>query len=70
MTHSTAYGTAGGTILALITVNANTIIATVIVAVVGATASFFTSLFFKWLVSSDEDRAKIQNAFKRIRRKK
>lgn len=50
MQHSTAIGTAGGTLLAIITINANTIISTAIVAAVGATVSFFTSLLLKWLI--------------------
>ncbi len=47
--HSTIIGTLGGTFLALITVNAGTIVASVTVAAVGATTSFFVSLFLKWI---------------------
>ena len=66
MTNSTAYGTAGGIVLSIITTSGNT----AIIAAVGATVSFFVSLYFKWLLSSDEDRAKIELAFKRFKRKK
>lgn len=49
--HSTAIGTIGGTLMAIITVNATTIVATVIVAAIGAITSFFVSLFLKWMTS-------------------
>lgn len=44
---STAAGTIGGTLLTIVAVNSSTIATTVIAACIGATVSFFVSLFLK-----------------------
>lgn len=56
---STVIGTIGGTLLTIFSVNANTLINTIIVAIVGATTSFLVSLFLKWSVN------KIKNVIKK-----
>lgn len=50
MDNNTAIGTVGGTVFALITINSDTIASTILVAILGATTSFFTSLFLKYLL--------------------
>jgi len=52
MDNNTTIGTIGGTIFALITINADTIISTIIVAILGAVTSFFTSLLLKELIKN------------------
>lgn len=48
MAHTTA-GTIGGTLLALIAIPMSTIYTTIFLAILGATVSYGTSLFLKWL---------------------
>ena len=60
MEHSTSIGTIGGTLLTIITVGANTVVATVIVAIIGATTSFFVSLLLKWVTT------KVKAKFKKV----
>lgn len=54
MTHhydnTTITGTIGGTLLTIIaTINFEDLAKTVILAIIGATVSFFVSLFWKWI---------------------
>jgi len=44
---STVIGTAGGTLLAVFSIPTSTIVATVILAIIGATTSFVVSLLLK-----------------------
>lgn len=44
---STVIGTAGGTLLAVFSIPTSTIVATVILAIIGATTSFIVSLLLK-----------------------
>ena len=46
---STAIGTAGGTLLSVLAIPNSTILATVVLAAIGAVTSFFVSVFVKWL---------------------
>ena len=45
--NDTIIGTIGGTLLSIIAIPTQTIVTTIIVAVIGATVSFFTSLILK-----------------------
>ncbi len=45
----TAIGTIGGTLLVLISIPVSTILSTVILAMIGASISYATTLFLKWL---------------------
>lgn len=49
--HSTALGTASGTVLTVFaTIDVQDYLKTVILAIVGATVSFVVSLIFKWFM--------------------
>ncbi len=49
--HSTALGTASGTVLTVLaTIDMQDILKTVILAMIGATVSFGVTLFLKWVV--------------------
>ena len=49
MTNHTAAGTIGGTILSVVAIPTQTIFTTIVVAIIGATVSFLTSLVLKEL---------------------
>jgi hypothetical protein len=49
--HSTALGTASGTVLTVFaTIDLQDVFKTVLLAIIGATVSFVVTLFLKWLV--------------------
>ena len=54
MDNSTAAGTAGGTILSIVAIPSSTIISTILIAVIGATVSFFVSLLLKKIFGSEK----------------
>jgi hypothetical protein len=57
-TDDTIAGTIGGTLIAILALPFTTIASTVILGIIGATASFLTSMLLKYLVERYKNRKK------------